>query len=62
MLARCAVCAHSQRAILDARLLAGEALMPLANEYGLRSRDLRHHRDEHVRWTARASKESPRVW
>lgn len=44
----CPICAHSQQATIDARLLAGEPLLPLAREYALRSGELRWHRDAHV--------------
>jgi hypothetical protein len=48
MVTRCAICCHSQQVAIDARLLAGEALSPLTQEYGLRAGDLHHHRDEHL--------------
>jgi hypothetical protein len=48
MLIRCAICCHSQREIIDARLLVGETLRVLGNEYAVRAADLRHHRDDHV--------------
>jgi hypothetical protein len=61
MLTRCTICSHSQEAAINSRLLAGEPLLPLAREYALRSRDLRHHRDAHVfqrkprQWVRRAA-------
>jgi hypothetical protein len=45
---RCVICCHSQQVAIDARLLSGETLRVLGNEYGVRVPDLRHHRDEHV--------------
>jgi hypothetical protein len=44
----CAICSHSQQESIDARLLAGENLSVLGNEYAVRTADLRHHRDDHV--------------
>ena len=44
----CAICFHSQQESIDARLLAGENLRVLGNEYAVRTADLRYHRDEHV--------------
>jgi hypothetical protein len=48
MVPRCAICTHSQQESIDTRLLAGETLRMLGNEYGVRAPDLRHHRDEHL--------------
>jgi hypothetical protein len=45
----CTICCHSQQASIDARLLAGENLRVLGNEYAVRAADLRHHRDDHHR-------------
>jgi hypothetical protein len=44
----CSVCASSQQALIDRRLLAGESLGTLSADYGLPVRELRYHRDEHV--------------
>ena len=48
MLTQCTICNHSQQESIDARLLAGENLRVLGNEYGVRTPDLRHHRDAHI--------------
>jgi hypothetical protein len=45
---RCVICSHSQQESIDARLLAGEDLGVIGNEYAVRAADLRHHRDDHV--------------
>jgi hypothetical protein len=45
---KCSICCHSQAETIRDRLLAGENLAALARDYGLRVRDLRHHRDAHV--------------
>ena len=59
----CQVCHHSQRSVIDAHLSAGRDLRSLADAYGLDTRALRAHRDEHVaggpkgrRGTARAGR------
>jgi hypothetical protein len=44
----CSVCASSQQALIDRRLLAGESLGTHSADYGLPMRELRHHRDAHV--------------
>jgi hypothetical protein len=48
----CQVCHHSQRSVIDAHLSAGRDLRSLADAYGLDTRALRTHRDEHVRSTS----------
>jgi hypothetical protein len=44
----CSVCASSQQALIDRRLLAGQSLGTLSADYGVPVRELRHHRDAHV--------------
>jgi hypothetical protein len=38
------VCASSQQALIDHRLLRGESLATLSADYGLPVRELRHHK------------------
>ena len=45
----CQVCHHSQRSVINEYLSAGRDLRSLADAYGLDTRALRTHRDEHVR-------------
>jgi hypothetical protein len=54
----CRVCASSQQALIDRRLLDGERLVTLSADYGLPVRELRHHRDAHV--TGRGTQRRPR--
>jgi hypothetical protein len=44
----CCVCESSQRASIDDHLRYGRDLRSLADEVGLPTRALRHHRDAHV--------------
>ena len=44
----CSVCASSQQALIDRRLLDGESLRTVSADYGLPVRELRHHREAHV--------------
>jgi hypothetical protein len=57
----CVVCEHSQRVTIDEDLRAGRDLRSLSDEFGLHTRALRAHRDEHVAGLARGRRAAARV-
>jgi hypothetical protein len=59
--AMCPICRHSQRASIDEHLHAGRDLRTLADEFGVRTTWLRHHREEHVAGLTRGRRSAARV-
>ena len=55
----CLVCESSQRATIDEYLRAGRDLRSLADEFGLHTRALRAHRDDHITGVPRARRSRP---
>ena len=53
MQAICLVCRHSQRAVIDQSLRAGQDLRSLSDAFGVDTRALRWRRDDHVVGLAR---------
>jgi hypothetical protein len=48
MRGHCELCRHSMRGVIDEHLRAGRDVRSLADEYGLETRAIRAHRDDHV--------------
>jgi hypothetical protein len=61
MQSMCPICRHSQRSSIDESLRAGRELRTLADEFGVRTTALRHHREEHVAGLARGRRSAARA-
>jgi len=48
LIATCPICSHSQAALIDAALLAGEPSRLLVQQYGVTLRDVARHKRAHL--------------